>query len=174
LAQVIGKKFFQPLAYNRLFDVLDGHLATLQELEITLSRANRGWPVNELYAHPTLSPRIESAYVRDKMSEDHFYDGSRHPEPPSFPRTRGATQRFEVKCGSSTYRDMYSLESRCGAEAKIAKPIRPVENGRSFGLYPEVNLRSRNEVSDLLLKQSFTDRKTGKAYRAIFESATCL
>lgn len=174
LPKYIIKKLMSPEGIEKCLPRAEEYPATLQELAIWCEKKDQTYPVDKLFNDKYLSPRTARESTKAKMGEDHFFPPGYDPTPSLTPRTMGATRKFVVKTGETTYTDFYGMDYRCGGEAKPSVYLRPVEHKRSFASFPSVNEPIKRASLDVITNQSKINLELGKFNKKIFESETCL
>ncbi|OHS97561.1 hypothetical protein TRFO_36215 [Tritrichomonas foetus] len=180
LSQFIVKKIMKPNHASKVCQYADDYYNLLHELLNVIEKKVNFLPIDTLYNHETLSPRSARVTNTKKMGEDHLDDiinSNKHNHmhsPPLTSRSITNHPRFEIKTGMTTTQDSYSPELRRGIDTRPPVLIRPTEQKQSFASFPSLNEPIVYVKNELIMKQSSTNTETGRKYKSIFESETCL
>jgi hypothetical protein len=151
------------------------------QLELTqwVERKNTNpFPVDQLLKHPTLSPYRESTANNQKNREDHLA----RPNIPPLPYNvlSGPTQKTTPwKTPRTAYSCFFDDDEEKFGKNYLSGPFPPFEQSQPFGKFPHDQgetptpvVPNRNDPA--FVRQAAEDTRTGRQYKHIFESTTCL
>jgi hypothetical protein len=164
---------------SRFRPIANANYRLLQELTQWVERKNTNpFPVDPLVNHPTLSPYHECTANHERNHEDHLARPNIPPLP--YKVQSGPTQRtIPWKTPATAYSCFFDDSDEKFTRNYLSGPFPPFEQFQPFGKFPHAHGETRtppvpNTRDPVFVKQAAEDTRTGRQYKQIFESATCL
>jgi hypothetical protein len=174
LATFMVRNLMNATAVPRFRPLANANFKLLQELTQWIERRNTNpFPLDALIAHPTLSPVREFTANRVKNREDHIAA-----QLPHIGQSGPSPRKSAWRTPSTAYSAFFNDEERF-AERYWSGPLPPFEQSQPFCKFPQergvVRPRISSDVQNPVFVQAAAeDSRTGRRYRHIFQSTTCL
>jgi hypothetical protein len=176
LAKFFVRKLMNAQSAAHFLDGADAHFALLQELSQWVERRNTNpFPIDDLIAHPTLSPYRESVMNNRRNCEDHLERVAIPPLPHTV-ASASAVRKVPWRTPATAYESFFENDGRF-ERSYLSGPFPPIEQSRPFGRFPRDREASDNDDGNsdpAFVRQAKEDTETGRGYKRIFESKTIL
>lgn len=173
LAQFLVTKLMRTGPAQAHLGLADEYLPLLQELSQWVDKKTNQFPVDTLRSHPTLCPDVARNANSRTDREDHLVRQTGPPLPINTMQMQARVRGGPWRTPGSAYNDQFPSHAAPG----VASPFPPLEMNRPFCQFPNgdrIVPKERPLVASALRNQAAVDTQTGKKYKSIFQSETCL